>query len=132
VSTWTNEELQDVDSAQEMRIAGRRADGSLRSAVIVWVVRCGDDLYTRSVNGPDAAWFRGTRRRHEGHITAGDVDSDVTFVDIDPDDAIHDEIDAAYRAKYRHYTSPVNHIIGPPARATTLKIVPASDEPKDH
>jgi hypothetical protein len=46
------------------------------------MVRVGDDLYTRSVNGADAAWFRGTRVRHEGHVSAGGVDADVDFLDV--------------------------------------------------
>jgi hypothetical protein len=32
--------------------------------------------------------------RHEGHIQAGGIDKDVTFVDADP--TINDQIDAAY------------------------------------
>ena len=66
---------------QEVRIAGMRRDGSLRTPVIVWVVRHGDDLYTRSVNGPDAAWFRGVQLRDRGQISAGDAVADVDFVD---------------------------------------------------
>ncbi len=59
MTTWTDADLIRFGDAEEMRIAGMRRDGSLRTPVIVWVVRLGDDLYTRSVNGPDAAWFRG-------------------------------------------------------------------------
>jgi hypothetical protein len=32
----------------------------------MWVVRAGDDLYVRSVNGRDSSWFRGALSRHEG------------------------------------------------------------------
>jgi hypothetical protein len=64
VTTWTSDELTRIDDADEMHIAATRRDGSLRTPVIVWMVRFGDDLYTRSVNGPDAAWFRGTRANH--------------------------------------------------------------------
>ena len=67
----------------------------------IWVVRLGDDLYVRSVNGRTGAWFRGTQVRHEGHIQAGGVDKDVTFVEADP--GINDQIDEAYRTKYRRY-----------------------------
>ena len=91
------------------------------------MVRLGDDIYTRSVNGPDAAWFRGTRARHEGHISVGDLDKYVTFVDIDADDPINDELDAAYRSKYRRYTGPVASITSPLARSTTLKLVPQQE-----
>jgi hypothetical protein len=75
------------------------------------------------VNGRTAAWFRGTQVRHEGHIRAGGVDKDVTFVDADHD--IADQIDAAYRTKYRRYAaSIISSITGPEARSTTIKLVP--------
>jgi hypothetical protein len=118
---WTNEELTRIGTAHEMRIASVRRDRSLRKPVIVWMVRFGDDIYTRSVNGRDAAWFRGTQVRHEGHIQAGGVDKDVTFVDVD--DAIDDELDTAYRRKYGNAIG-VDHIVMPQARAATLKLVP--------
>jgi hypothetical protein len=61
--------------------------------------------------------------RHEGHIRAGSVDKDVTFVDADPD--INDRIDAAYRTKYRRYAaSIISHIVSPEARSATIKLVP--------
>ncbi|MGJ6121439.1 DUF2255 family protein [Mycolicibacterium sp. Y3] len=70
---WTADELARLDGADEMHIAGRRADGSHARAVIVWMVRLGDEVYTRSVNGADAAWFRATRALREGHINAETV-----------------------------------------------------------
>jgi hypothetical protein len=113
-----------LDDADEMHVAGTRRDGSLRTPVIVWMVRLGDDLYTRSVNGPDAAWFRGTRANHEGQISANGVDKDVAFVDIDEGDAINADLDAAYRAKYRRYSGPVASITADLARSATLKVTP--------
>ena len=91
----------------------------------IWVVRLGDDLYIRSVRGREAAWFRGTQLRHEGRIWAGGVEKDVTFADVDPDDAIQAQIDGALRAKYRRYpTNYVDDVLTPAARAATLKLVP--------
>jgi hypothetical protein len=102
-----------------------RRDDSLRNPVTIWVVRHGDDLYVRSGNGRTAAWFRGTRHRHEGHIRVGGVSKDVTFADAGHD--IDDQIDAAYRTKYRRYAaSIVSHIVSPQARAATLRLVPRS------
>lgn len=121
---WTADELARLDGADEMHIAGRRADGSPARAVIVWMVRLGDDLYTRSVNGPEAAWFRNTRPLREGHINAAGVDNDVRFIDIAPDDPLNDDLDAAYRSKYRRYPGPVDSITSPLARSATLKLVP--------
>jgi hypothetical protein len=122
MTTWTAEELQAFDAAHEIGIATRRRDGTLRRPVTIWLVRVGDDLYVRSVNGPEAGWYRGTRTRHEGHIQAGDVERDVEF--IDTEDAPDHDIDRAYAAKYRYSPSAVSHINSPKARPTTLKLVP--------
>jgi hypothetical protein len=130
-TAWTNDQIDRLGEAQEIRVAGRRRDGSLRTPVIVWVVRVGDDLFTRSVNGAYAAWFRGTRVRREGHISAGGVGVDIDFLDIDgDDDAIQDAVDAAYLMKYGQYPGPVAAITSPPARATTLKLVPHAEPPE--
>ena len=45
---WTDDELDRIDAQDELRIAGRRRDGSLRDPVIIWMVRDGDELYVRS------------------------------------------------------------------------------------
>jgi hypothetical protein len=92
--------------------------------VTIWVVRLGDDLYVRSVNGRASAWFRGVQTRHEGHIRAGGVAKDVTFVEEEHPTA-HDQIDALYRTKYRHYPEEyVRACLSPEARSATIKLVP--------
>ncbi len=123
MTTWTSDELTKIGTAEELEIASLRGNGTVRNPVTIWVVRHGDDLYVRSVNGRTSAWFRGTQVRHEGHIKAGGVNKDVTFVDADPN--INDQIDAAYRTKYRRYAaSIIGSIVGPEARSATIKLVP--------
>ena len=125
MTTWSDNELTKIGTAEEIEIAALRNDGKLRKPVIIWVVRLGNDLYVRSVNGPAGLWFRGTQVRHEGRIWAGGLDKDVIFVDeADPD--INAQIDAAYRTKYRRYSSSVKAINSPEARSTTIKLVPRS------
>ncbi len=120
---WTKEELEKIGNADELEIASVRTDGTLRKPVTIWVVRVGDDLFVRSGYGQNAAWFRGTRVRHEGRITAGGVEKDVTFVDADL--ALNDGVDAAYRAKYGRYSAQyLEPMVAPEARATTIKLVP--------
>jgi hypothetical protein len=124
MTTWTSDELAKIGAAEELRITSLRRDGSPRSPVTIWVVRHGDDLYVRSVNGRGGAWFRGAQVRHEGHIRAGGVDKDVSFMETDE---INAEIDAAYRTKYRQYAaSIVDTIVSAKARAATIKLVPRS------
>jgi hypothetical protein len=120
---WTSDELDRIGSAQELQIASLRRDGTLRSPRTIWVVRVGDDLYVRSMNGRGGGWFPGTQVRHQGHIRDGGVDQDVTFADADPE--LNDQIDAAYRDKYRRYgPSIIGSVVNPAARAATIKLVP--------
>jgi hypothetical protein len=123
MTTWTSDELDKIGRAEELQIASLRRDGTLRKLVTIWVVRHDDDLYVRSGYGRTAAWFRGTQLRREGHIKAGGVDKDVIFVDADS--GLNDEIDAAYRTKYRrHGARWVHPMVAPDARSTTIKLVP--------
>jgi hypothetical protein len=46
----------------------------------------------------------------------------------DADDAVNDQVDAAYRAKYGRYASIVDGITDIQARYTTLKLVPRSTD----
>lgn len=120
---WTTDELTRIGKATELEIASRRRDGTLGSPRTIWVVPHGTDLYVRSVNGPDAAWYRGTRVSQEGHIEAGGVARDVTFEDAPTE--INDAVDAAYAEKYRRYAdSIISSINSQQARSTTMKLVP--------
>ena len=123
MTTWTSDELNQIGNAEELQIASLQRDGTLREPVTIWVVHLGDDLYVRAVNGRSGAWFRGTQLRHAGHIQAGGVDRDVTFVKAD--DKLSDEIDRAYRTKYRRYAANiVNSVLTARARSATLRLVP--------
>jgi hypothetical protein len=122
MTAWTSDELTRIGAADELEIASLQADDTLRHPVTIWVVRYGDDLYVRSVNGPTAAWFRATQVRHQGHISSGGVDKDVVFADVDH--SLDDELDAAYRAKYRRYgASTLGTVLTSQARSATLKLV---------
>jgi len=123
MTAWTTDELTRIADADELRIAFQRPDGTMANPRTIWVVRDGDDLYVRSVNGRTSAWFRGTQASHHGHVEAGGVSKDVSFADADGD--VGDELDAAYRAKYRRYSPGiVNSVLTQQARSATLKLVP--------
>ena len=124
MTAWTTDELAAIAAADELEIAPLQPDGPQRAPVTIWVVRAGDALYVRSYRGSGSSWFRGAEASHEGHIRAGGVDKDVTFVDV-ADLGVNDQIDAAYRAKYRRFgASYVDPMVAERARTATLKLVP--------
>ena len=118
MSAWTRYELERIGAANELQIRIVRRDGTLRRPVTIWVVRVDDDIYVRSVNGRTSSWFRDAQARHEAQIRAGGVEKDVSLVETDD---VNDEVDAAYRAKYRSY---LDSITSPDARAATLRLEP--------
>lgn len=123
MTAWTKDELDKVGTAEELQLSSLRRDGSLRSPVTIWVVRLGDDLYVRSVNGRTSDWFRGVLSQHGGRIWAGGVEKDVSFIE-ETDPAVIEQVGAAYLAKYRRYPQYVAPLLTPAARAATVKLVP--------
>ena len=124
MTAWTGDELGKIAKAEELQIASLRHDGTLRQPVIIWVVRVGDDLYVRAVNGRTGAWFRGVQTQHAGRVRSGGVEKEVLFVE-EPDAAVNERIDVAYREKYRRQPkSYVDACLTAEARAATLKLVP--------
>lgn len=122
MSGWTVDEREAVSDARELEISSRRGNGTLSPPVTIWAVRVGDDIFIRSVNGPDATWYRGARTRAGGRVWAGGVERDVHFGDVS--DRLGDEIDDAYRAKFGADSPHTHAIIAPLARSTTTRLIP--------
>ena len=124
MTTWTDADLARYGDAEEVRIAGMRRDGSLRTpsdrvggarrrrALHPLGERAGRCVVPRRPGPPPWAVDRRPRRG-----------ADVDFVD-GSDPADDDLIDAAYQRKYGRYPGPVKSITSPTARSTTLKLVP--------
>ena len=123
----SHDQLTAIGAADELQISTSRRDGSPRTPIPVWVVVDGDDLYLRSAYGTGSAWYRSALSRPHGRISAGGVDSDVTFAQVN-DEALNVRLDAAYRSKYRRYGAAyVDRMVAPQARAATIKITPAEE-----
>jgi len=120
---WTTEELTAIGGADELQIASRRADGSLRPYVTIWVVRSGEQLFVRSAYGTENGWFRRAVNAGAGRVRAGGVERDVTFEDASTADA--GAIDRSYHEKYDHYGPQyVGPVVGAKAAEATLALVP--------
>jgi hypothetical protein len=122
MSSWTADELGRIAASDELELSARQPDGSLRSPVTIWVVRCLGELYVRSWRGATAGWFRAAEAGREGRVSAGGVAKDVVFVPV-TEEGINNAIDVAYRSKYRR-SRYATSMVTDPARSTTLKIVP--------
>jgi hypothetical protein len=122
-ASWTSDELSRIGSAEELKIASTRADGTLRPYVTIWVVRAGDEIYVRSAYGADNPWFVRATASGTGRIRAGGIEKDVVFTEADASATAG--IDAAYHAKYDRYGAAiVGSVVGPQAVETTLRLVP--------
>ena len=125
MTAWNPDELETFATNDEIRLASERPDGSLRKPVRMWVVRLGDEVFVRSVKGPDGPWFRGLMTTRRARIRSDDLERDVTAEDADP--TLADAIDEAYREKYRHYPdAPVRSVLTDQARASTTRLVARS------
>ena len=127
MARWSEAELDRIGNAEELQLASKRTDGSLRPYVTMWVIRAGNALYVRSAGGPDRPWYRRAKASGTGRIRADGFERDVTFADATL--SAHVAIDHAYHAKYDRYGSTtVGHVTGPDAQPVTIRLVPCTDE----
>jgi hypothetical protein len=123
MSDWTAAELAGVDGADELDVASYRPDGTLRPYVTIWTVRSGDDVYIRSAYGPENGWFRRAKDSGTGRVRVAGFEKDVRF--DEPDDDVHDDLDAAYHAKYDRYGPQiVGSVVGPALTEATFRLDP--------
>jgi hypothetical protein len=117
---WTQEELEAIGGADEIELASRRPDCSLRNYVTIWIVRVGDEAYVRSAYGYENPWFQRALTAGQGRIRAGELELDVAFEAApDPNPAV----DAAYHAKYDRYGARmVGTVVSPDATRSTLRV----------
>src|ERR1035437_7835768 len=116
---WTTEAHHALTSTEEVQLATRRRDGTLRGPRTIWVVTSGNRVFIRSTNGRNAAWFRAAIATGAGQIQARSTAYDVTFTEV------HDEndlaaADAGHRRKYGRHAWPVHKPAGAGPRARTL------------
>ena len=122
MADWTADELARIGQAEELELASRRPDGSLRSWVPLWVARVGDDLYVRSMYGRSNPWFQRALAAGEGRIRAGGVEHDVAFEEPGP--AVDEGLHAAIHAKYdRHGARIVGTVVSAESALATFRLV---------
>jgi hypothetical protein len=126
VIAWAPEQLERIDAADELEIAVRREDGSLRRGLPIWVVRAGGTVYVRTWHRRETGWFGGAVRTRRARVSVPGVETDVTVEDLGAGPAeLRADIDAAYLAKYGRYgRSTLDAMVSQAAADSTLRLVP--------
>ena len=122
MSFWTREELRKIADTDDLRISPFREDGTTYGTPTwIWSVVVDDSLYVRAYNGTASRWYKAAMQQKRGRITAAGVTNNVAFEAVDGQ--INDDIDEAYREKYKNspYLQPM---ISTRSRSATVKIEP--------
>ena len=125
MTQWTDDQLDRIGLAEEVRLESLGPDGKLGKPVTIWAVRHADGIYVRSVRGRGGRWYRGVQETKQGRIRGGGVQQDVSF---DTEEVgVESQVDEAYRTKYRRYAGAIlDSVLTPQARSATVKLVPRS------
>jgi hypothetical protein len=125
-AAWSPEQVARIGRADELQIAAKRADGTLRRWVPIWVVCVGERVFVRTWHRRDNGWFGHVLDSRRARIRVPGLEADVTVEDVGENTAeLRPDVDAAYRAKYtRHSGTSVDRMTTDDAAASTLRLIP--------
>lgn len=125
-ATWSPEQLEQIGMADELQIASRGADGTLRRWTPIWVVGVSGQVYVRTWHRRESGWFGHVLDSHRARIRVPGLEDDVTVEDAGVGTAeLRADIDAAYRTKYGRYgPTSVEAMVSAAAAAATLRLSP--------
>ncbi len=123
---WSGEQVERIGKAGELQIATKRADGTLRRWVPIWVVCVGEQVFVRTWYRRDNGWFGHVLDSRRARIRVPGLEADVDVEDVGEDTAeLRQGVDAAYRAKYdRCGGTSVDRMTTDDAAAATLRLIP--------
>ena len=123
-ATWSPAELQEINAARELQIAGRRGDGTLRQWVPVWAVSTGGLVYVRTWYRRDTGWFGQVLASRRARIRVPGLEADVAVEDVgEGTPELRAGVDAAYEAKYGRGGG-TGRMVSAEAAAATLRLSP--------
>lgn len=119
---WNNEILNQIDQADDLKIAPFRPDGKTTGTPTwIWEVVVEGRLFVRAYSGVHSSWYQAAIKQQAGKIQAAGQVFDVAFAAVH-DEALNAKIDQAYREKYAS-SRYMTHMIGNSSRAATVEIL---------
>jgi hypothetical protein len=123
-AAWSPAELQEIDAARELEIASRRADGTLRRWVPIWVVSAGGMVYVRTWYRRDTGWFGHVLAARRARIRVPGLEADVAVDDVgEGTPELRATVSTAYEAKYGRGGG-TEQMVTAEAAAATLRLTP--------
>jgi len=125
-AAWSPEELERLSRAEELLIAARRAEGTLRRWVPIWAVSVGGQVYVRTWYRRDSGWFARVLDSRRARIRVPGLEADVLIQDVGAGGAkLRADVDDAYRKKYVLIgRDAVDRMVPLDAAAATLQLIP--------
>jgi hypothetical protein len=126
-ASWTPEQLDRVGRSDELEIATRRADGTVRRWVPIWVVAVGGQVYVRTWYRRTTGWFGQVLTEPRARVRVPGLEADVTVEDVgEGSGQLRASVDEAYRMKYGRYgQTTVGQMVSDAAAAATLRLIPS-------
>jgi len=122
-AAWSPVELREINAARELDIASRRADGTLRQWVPVWVVSAGGLVYVRTWYRRDTGWFGHVLASRQARIRVPGLEADVEVADVgEGTPELRASVNAAYETKYGR--GGTERMVSAEAAAATLRLTP--------
>ena len=122
-ASWSPHELERINAAHELHIAGRRTDGTMRAWTPIWVVCADGQAYVRTWYRRDTGWFGHALRSQRARIRVPGLEAEAAVEDVGEGPAgLRERIDTAYRDKYG--ISGSSSMVEAAAAATTLRLSP--------
>jgi hypothetical protein len=116
--------VQAIDAARELQMASRRADGTLRRWVPIWVVSAGGLVYVRTWYRRDTGWFGQVLASRRARIRVPGLEAEVTVADVGAGTPeLRAGVDAAYETKYGRGGG-TEQMLSAEAAAATLRLSP--------
>jgi hypothetical protein len=126
-ASWAPEQLDRIGRSEELEIASRRADGTLRRWTPIWVVAADGQVYVRTWHRRTTGWFGDVADSHRARIRVPGLEAGVSVEDVgEGSGQLRASVDEAYRMKYGRYgQTTVGQMVSDAAAAATLRLIPS-------